>query len=106
MAELDFQDCKVRVTNVDTQESGDNIIIQVIGEISDKSAPHRKFVQSFILATQTNGYFVLNDIFRYIAEEEEEEGPERQSVVLIQARGVRERHRETYREGRACMEGA
>jgi hypothetical protein len=71
MKELDFQDCKVRVTNVDSQAAGSDIVIQVIGEISNKSAPHRKFVQTFVLATQTNGYFVLNDIFRYIADEEE-----------------------------------
>ncbi|MBE7179619.1 MAG: hypothetical protein INR71_00125 [Terriglobus roseus] len=72
MKELDFQDCKIRVTNVDSQESGADIVIQVIGEISNKSAPHRKFVQTFVLARQTNGFFVLTDIFRYIAEEEEE----------------------------------
>lgn len=68
---MDFRDCKVRVTNVDSQGSDQNIVIQVIGEISNNSAPHRKFVQTFILAGQTNGYFVLNDIFRYIADEEE-----------------------------------
>lgn len=70
--ELDFQDCKVRVTNVDSQSSDSNIVIQVIGEISNKSQPHKKFTQTFVLATQTNGYFVLNDIFRYLIEEEEE----------------------------------
>lgn len=47
--------------------------MQVIGEMSNKSAPHRKFVQTFVLAEQPNGYFVLNDIFRYINEEEDEE---------------------------------
>ncbi|KAF2234045.1 hypothetical protein EV356DRAFT_515718 [Viridothelium virens] len=72
--ELDIQDCKVRVTNVDSQSSDENIVIQVIGEISNKSAPHRKFTQTFVLAKQTNGYFVLNDIFRYIIEDEEFEG--------------------------------
>jgi hypothetical protein len=70
--ELDFQDCKVRVTNVDSQASDSNIVIQVIGEISNKSQPHKKFTQTFVLATQTNGYFVLNDIFRYLAEDDEE----------------------------------
>ncbi|KAI4716227.1 hypothetical protein E4T48_07595 [Aureobasidium sp. EXF-10727] len=70
--ELDFSECKVRVTNVDSQASDDHIVIQVIGEISNKSAPHKKFTQTFVLAAQTNGYFVLNDIFRYIIEEEEE----------------------------------
>lgn len=70
--ELDFQDCKVRVTNVDSQASDSNIVIQVIGEISNKSQPHKKFTQTFVLATQPKGYFVLNDIFRYLVEDDEE----------------------------------
>ncbi len=61
------------MSNVDSQESFKNIVVQVIGEMSNKAAPHRKFVQTFVLAEQPNGYFVLNDIFRYIDEEEEEE---------------------------------
>ena len=61
------------MSNVDSQESFKNIVVQVIGEMSNKAAPHRKFVQTFVLAEQPNGYFVLNDIFRYIAEEEDEE---------------------------------
>ena len=48
-------------------------MVQVIGEISNKAAAHRKFVQTFVLAEQPKGYFVLNDIFRYIQEDEEEE---------------------------------
>lgn len=48
--------------------------------MSNKAAPHRKFVQTFVLAEQPNGYFVLNDIFRYINEDEEEE-PENESFV-------------------------
>ena len=48
-------------------------MVQVIGEISNKAAAHRKFVQTFVLAEQPKGYFVLNDIFRYILEDEEEE---------------------------------
>ena len=70
---MDIQDCKVRVSNVDSQESFKNIVVQVIGEMSNKAAPHRKFVQTFVLAEQPNGYFVLNDIFRYINEEEDDE---------------------------------
>ncbi|CZT51321.1 related to Ras-GTPase-activating protein binding protein 2 [Rhynchosporium secalis] len=71
--DLDFQDCKVRVSNVDSQGSYDNIVIQVIGETSNKSSELKKFVQTFVLAQQPTGYFVLNDIFRYINEEGEEE---------------------------------
>ncbi|KAL2817240.1 hypothetical protein BDW59DRAFT_152847 [Aspergillus cavernicola] len=69
--QLDFQDCKVRVLNVDSQASFDNILVSVIGEISNKQEPSRKFVQSFVLAQQPNGYYVLNDIFRYMVDEEE-----------------------------------
>ena len=58
---------------MDSQESFKNIVVQVIGEMSNKAAPHRKFVQTFVLAEQPNGYFVLNDIFRYINEDEDEE---------------------------------
>lgn len=86
--ELDFKDTKVRVTNVDSQGSDANIVIQVIGEISNQGQPHRRFVQTFVLAEQTNGYFVLNDIFRYLAEEpKEEEEPQEQATP---ANGVTE----------------
>ena len=81
--ELDFQDCKVRVTNVDSQASDSGIVIQVIGEISNKSQPHRRFVQTFVLATQTSGYFVLNDIFRYVVDEEDEQEPAAESVGAL-----------------------
>lgn len=58
--------------NVDSQASFENILVSVIGEISNKAEPPRKFVQTFVLAEQPNGYFVLNDIFRYLADEDEE----------------------------------
>ncbi|KAI1769186.1 hypothetical protein GGR53DRAFT_229548 [Hypoxylon sp. FL1150] len=74
--QLDFQDCKVRVTNVDSQASFDNIVIQVIGETSNKTGDPKKFVQTFVLAQQPSGYFVLNDILRYIDEEDDEEPAE------------------------------
>ncbi|KAH8889311.1 hypothetical protein GQ53DRAFT_825621 [Thozetella sp. PMI_491] len=70
---LDIQDCKVRISNVDSQGSGENIVIQVIGETSNKAAEPKKFVQTFILAQQPSGYFVLNDIFRFIDEDIDEE---------------------------------
>ncbi|KZZ88553.1 NTF2 and RRM domain protein [Ascosphaera apis ARSEF 7405] len=70
---LDFRSCKVRVLNVDAQGSFDNILVIVIGEISNDGQPSRKFVQTFVLAQQPNGYFVLNDVFRYLKDEEEEE---------------------------------
>ncbi|PWN26857.1 hypothetical protein BDZ90DRAFT_232952 [Jaminaea rosea] len=71
---LGFQDCKVYVSNVDSQSSASGgIIIQVLGEMSNKNGPWRKFAQTFFLAEQPNGYFVLNDIFRYLKDEDESE---------------------------------
>lgn len=69
---LGFEDAKVFVSNVDSQSSAaGGILIQVLGEMSNKGGPWRKFSQTFFLAEQPNGYFVLNDIFRYLKDEDE-----------------------------------
>lgn len=58
------------ITQVDSQASANNgILIQVLGEMSNQSGPSQKFSQTFFLATQTNGYYVLNDIFRFLKDE-------------------------------------
>ncbi|GAA6041085.1 hypothetical protein JCM8097_004712 [Rhodosporidiobolus ruineniae] len=67
---LGFDDCKVYISNVDSQSSAEGgIIVQVIGEMSNANGSWRKFAQTFFLAEQPNGYFVLNDICRYLKEE-------------------------------------
>lgn len=67
---LGFEDCKVFVSNVDSQGSAEGgIVVQVIGEMSNRGGAWRKFSQTFFLAQQPNGYFVLNDMFRYMKEE-------------------------------------
>lgn len=74
---------------MDSQVSGDNIIIQVIGAMSNNYEPSRKFVQTFVLAAQSNGYFVLNDIFRYLYDEEEEEAaPEEETEEVTEVTAV------------------
>lgn len=71
---LGYEDCKVFVSTVDSQSSAENgIVVQVVGELSNKGGAWRKFAQTFFLAEQPNGYFVLNDIFRYMKEESDEE---------------------------------
>lgn len=58
------------INSVDAQSSvNGGIIIQVIGEMSNNAEAWKKFAQTFFLAEQPNGYFVLNDIFRYLKEE-------------------------------------
>ncbi|KAJ1019401.1 hypothetical protein NDA16_004518 [Ustilago loliicola] len=69
---LNFQDAKVFVSNVDSQSSASGgILVQVLGELSNNGGAWRKFAQTFFLAEQPNGYFVLNDIFRYLKDEDE-----------------------------------
>ncbi|KAG6332109.1 hypothetical protein ID866_6977 [Astraeus odoratus] len=71
---IGFDDCKVFIHSVDAQSSANGgIIIQVIGEMSNHGDPWKKFVQTFFLAEQPNGYFVLNDIFRFLKEESTED---------------------------------
>ena len=69
---LNFQDAKVFVSNVDSQSSASGgILVQVLGELSNNGGAWRKFAQTFFLAEQPNGYFVLNDIFRYLKNDDE-----------------------------------
>ena len=73
---------------MDAQSSANGgIIIQVIGEMSNRGEPWRKFAQTFFLAEQPNGYFVLNDIFRFLKEEsvdaEDEEQAHEQSDATV-----------------------
>ncbi|EJU02152.1 NTF2-domain-containing protein [Dacryopinax primogenitus] len=74
---LGYHDCKVYINSVDAQSSmAGGIIIQVIGEMSNNGEPWKKFAQTFFLAEQPNGYYVLNDIFRFLKEETLAEGDE------------------------------
>ncbi|KAJ3182949.1 hypothetical protein HDU87_007371 [Geranomyces variabilis] len=81
IAELGFNECKVLVSNVDSQASmGGGIVVQVLGEMSNEGGSSHKFAQTFFLAPQTNGFYVLNDIFRFLKEDietdyEESEDP-------------------------------
>ncbi|KAI7851644.1 hypothetical protein BDC45DRAFT_515495 [Circinella umbellata] len=68
--ELGFNDCRVLVTQVDSQVSAnDGILIQVLGEMCNMNSPVQKFSQTFFLAPQPNGYYVLNDIFRCLKDD-------------------------------------
>ncbi|KAH6595904.1 hypothetical protein BASA50_005484 [Batrachochytrium salamandrivorans] len=88
--DLDFESCKVLVSNVDSQASHDGgILVQVLGEMSNNGGASHKFAQTFFLAVQPNGYFVLNDIFRFLKEDidnvyEESEDPVGESAYYME----------------------
>ncbi|CAN6205998.1 unnamed protein product [Urochloa humidicola] len=61
----DFTDCLIELETVDSQPSHvDGVLILVVGYFTIDGLK-QKFTQSFFLAPQGNGYFVLNDMLRF-----------------------------------------
>jgi hypothetical protein len=58
--------------------------------MSNRSEPWKKFVQTFFLAEQPNGYFVLNDIFRFLKEEPVESDESEPEQATTEAEQVSE----------------
>lgn len=69
---LDYKNYKAEIKTADAQESHQNgVIVLVTGCLTGTDNVRRKFTQAFFLAPQEKGYFVLNDIFRYVDESDE-----------------------------------
>ncbi|KAH7288502.1 hypothetical protein KP509_31G028700 [Ceratopteris richardii] len=65
---LDHENCKPEILTVDALDSfGGSVLVLVTGAMHRVDSS-RKFVQSFVLAPQDRGYYVLNDIFRCLDE--------------------------------------
>ncbi|KAL3748610.1 hypothetical protein ACJRO7_009793 [Eucalyptus globulus] len=68
---LNYKDYTVEIKTADAQESHANgVIVLVTGCLTGRDNAKRKFTQTFFLAPQDKGYFVLNDVFRYVGETE------------------------------------
>ncbi|KAG8659623.1 nuclear transport factor 2 isoform X2 [Manihot esculenta] len=68
---LNFKDYKAEIKTADAQKSyKEGVTVLVTGCLMGKDNLKRKFAQSFFLAPQDNGYFVLNDVFRYVEDDE------------------------------------
>jgi len=64
---LNYVDFKAEIKSVDSQESfSGGVHVLVTGYLTGKDNTVRSFTQSFFLAPQDKGYFVLNDMFRYV----------------------------------------
>ncbi|TXG52118.1 hypothetical protein EZV62_021287 [Acer yangbiense] len=66
---LDYEEFSAEITTVDAQESynGSVVLVLVTGYLTGKdNGRRRKFTRRFFLAPQDKGYFVLNDVFRYV----------------------------------------
>lgn len=74
LSKHDFKNCKVMVSNIDCQKTlADGVLVQVIGEMANEGEPSQKFVQTILLAPQNHGYYVLNDILRFLKEDAPED---------------------------------
>jgi len=76
---LKYEDYTAEIETADAQESHERgVIVLVTGRLTGNDNVRKKFSQSFFLAPQDKGYFVLNDVFRFLEEKE----------VTAQARSV------------------
>ncbi|XP_019166481.1 PREDICTED: putative G3BP-like protein isoform X2 [Ipomoea nil] len=64
---LNYADLRAEIKSIDAQESFDGgVSVLVTGYLTGPDNEIRNFSQSFFLAPQDRGYFVLNDMFRYV----------------------------------------
>lgn len=71
MVGMGYNGVRVVIANIDCQPSMNGaILIFVLGTMTWPTGVSRKFAQTFLLAEQPNGYFVLNDIMRILCTEE------------------------------------
>ncbi|XWS36594.1 hypothetical protein CRYUN_Cryun20dG0098000 [Craigia yunnanensis] len=72
---LGYGEFTAEITTVDAQDSHNGgVLVLVTGYLTGKDKVKRKFTQSFFLAPQDKGYFVLNDVFRYVDEAKYQSG--------------------------------
>ncbi|OMP05685.1 hypothetical protein COLO4_08648 [Corchorus olitorius] len=72
---LGYGEFTADITTVDAQDSHNGgVLVLVTGYLKGKDNVKRKFTQSFFLAPQDNGYFVLNDVFRYVDDAKHQSG--------------------------------
>ncbi|PHT33642.1 hypothetical protein CQW23_25442 [Capsicum baccatum] len=65
-----FKRNKVEVTTIDSQSSAaGGVLVVVTGCLIGQDASRKNFSQTFFLTPQETGYYVLNDIFRFISVE-------------------------------------
>ena len=68
----DHRGFKVEIKTVDSQTSyNSGVLVLVSGSIIFKTNETHTFTEMFFLASQENGYFVLNHVSKYVGEEPE-----------------------------------
>lgn len=71
---MDYSEYRTQIKTVDAQETlNGGVLLLVTGYLFGNDNVRRDFTQSFLLATQETGYYVLNDIFRFVEEAEQQQ---------------------------------
>lgn len=66
---MNYKNYKAEIQTADAQDSMENgVILLVTGYLTGMDKLRRRFTQTFFLAPQDVGYFVLNDVFRFMDE--------------------------------------
>ncbi|KAK6152626.1 hypothetical protein DH2020_012265 [Rehmannia glutinosa] len=79
---MDYKNYKAEIKTADAQDSfKEGVIVLVTGCLTGQDNLRRKFAQTFFLAPQDKGYYVLNDVFRYVEESEPDTSAEAAIVV-------------------------
>lgn len=61
------------------------VLVMVSGSVQIKDNQRRKFMQTFFLAPQEKGFFVLNDIFHFVEDDLIHHHHHHQAVLLAQS---------------------
>ena len=65
--QLGYRGKRCEVRTVDSSHSiGGSVVVMVTGAITDGGVDRRAFTQTFVLAPQEGGYYVLNDLVRFL----------------------------------------
>ena len=100
-----YDEAQADVQSIDASHTlGGGVLVQVTGALRRKGENFaRKFVQSFVLAPQENGFFVLNDIVRYL--DKVEVAGEKASEPQASAKEAKAETKAAKAETKAAKEG-
>lgn len=62
----DFKDWPMEIKSIDAQESLEGGVIVVVTGLIERDNLRKNFSQTFFLAEQEKGYYVLNDICKFL----------------------------------------
>ncbi|KAJ6687087.1 RAS GTPASE-ACTIVATING PROTEIN-BINDING PROTEIN [Salix purpurea] len=80
---LGYGQVRAEIVTVDSQESyKGGVLVLVTGYLNGNDNSRQKFTQSFFLAPQDNGYFVLNDVFRYVDDSTYQKGNQEPASIF------------------------